>query len=68
MRFSLIIPVYNVEKYIHKCIESILKQTYKDYELIIIDDGSSDSSGHICDEYANKYNFIKIINKIIHHF
>ena len=63
MRFSLIIPVYNVEKYLNKCIDSILSQTYKDFELIIIDDGSSDSSRQICDEYANKYNFIKVVHK-----
>ena len=49
--FSVIVPVWNVEKYIKKCIDSILDQTFKDFELILIDDGSTDSSGIICDEY-----------------
>ena len=48
---SIIIPVYNVEKFLNKCLDSILSQTFTDYELIIIDDGSTDRSGMICDEY-----------------
>mgnify|MGYP000151117115 CR=1 FL=1 len=53
MKFSVIVPVYNVEKYLQKCINSILNQNYKDYELILVDDGSKDKSGEICDQYAN---------------
>lgn len=60
---SVIIPVYNVENYLRKSINSILEQTYKNYELILIDDGSTDSSGKICDEYANKYECIKVFHQ-----
>ena len=60
---SVVVPVYNVEKYIKKCIDSILNQTYKEFELIIVDDGSSDSSGLICDEYSNIDEHIKVFHK-----
>ena len=60
---SVIIPVYNVEKYLNKCIDSILAQTYKNIEIIIIDDGSTDNCGKICDEYALSDNRIKVIHK-----
>lgn len=60
---SIIVPVYNVEKYLDKCINSILEQTYKDFELILIDDGSTDTSGKICDDYSEKDNRIKAIHK-----
>lgn len=63
MKFSIILPVYNVEKYLSACIDSILEQTYKDYEIILVDDGSKDSSGQICDEYGEKYECIKVIHK-----
>ena len=53
-KVSIIIPIYNVEKYLHRCIDSILTQTFNDLELLLIDDGSIDKSGIICDEYANK--------------
>ena len=53
---SIIVPVYNVEKYIDKCISSILQQTYPRIELLLIDDGSPDKSGIICDMYAQKDN------------
>lgn len=60
---SIIIPVYNVEKYLRRCIDSILSQTYTDFEAILVDDGSTDESGKICDEYALKDSRIKVIHK-----
>lgn len=60
---SIIVPVYQIEKYIRKCIESIQSQTFSDFELILVDDGSKDASGSICDEYAKKDNRIKVIHK-----
>ena len=60
---SIIVPVYNVELYIEKCIESVLNQTIDDYELIIINDGSIDNSGLICQEYAKKSNKIKYFDQ-----
>ncbi|WP_413854238.1 glycosyltransferase family 2 protein [Candidatus Ruminimicrobium bovinum] len=60
---SVIIPVYNVEKYLSRCIDSVINQTYKNLEIILIDDGSTDNSGKICDEYAIKDNRIKVIHK-----
>ncbi len=64
MLFSIVVPVYNAEKYLHECIKSVLNQTYKGYELILVDDGSTDSSGRIIDEYKEKYpNIIKVIHK-----
>ena len=63
MLISVIVPVYKVEKYIHRCIDSILAQTFTDFELILVDDGSPDNCGKICDEYALKDNRIQIIHK-----
>lgn len=60
---SVIIPTYNVEKHIRRCVESILAQTYENWELILVDDGSPDNSGTICDEYAMIDNRIKVIHK-----
>lgn len=60
---SIIVPVYNVEKYLPRCIDSILAQTSTNFELILIDDGSTDKSGMICDEYAKKDNRIKVFHK-----
>ena len=59
---SIVVPVYNVEKYLKECVDSILAQTYTDYEIILVDDGSTDSSGSICDEYT-KYSKIQVIHK-----
>lgn len=64
MLFSICIPVYNVEKYLAECVESVLSQNVNDIEIILCDDGSTDSSGKICDEYAEKYSdIIKVIHK-----
>ena len=63
MKISIIVPIYNIEKYIAKCIDSVLSQTFTDWELILVNDGSTDNSGKICDEYALKDNRIKVIHK-----
>lgn len=64
MKFSVLVPVYNVEAYLEQCIESVLNQTYENYELILVDDGSKDNSGEICDKYAEIFpDKIKAIHK-----
>ena len=63
MRFSVLIPVYNVEKYIDDCISSVLSQDFLDYEVILVDDGSTDKSGEICDLYARSHRNIKVIHQ-----
>lgn len=63
-KVSVIVPVYNVELYISKCIESIINQTYQNLEIILVDDGSQDSSGEICDLYENKDGRIRSFHKI----
>jgi glycosyltransferase involved in cell wall biosynthesis len=60
---SIIVPIYRVEKYVSKCIDSLLLQTYSNIEIILVDDGSPDRCGEICDEYAAKDNRIKVIHK-----
>lgn len=62
-RISVIVPVYNIEDYISKCLESIINQTFKDIEIIIVDDGSTDNSGKICDKYKSEDNRITVIHK-----
>ena len=60
---SVIVPVYNAEAYLHRCIDSILMQTYINYELLLIDDGSTDKSGAICDEYLKKDSRVRVFHK-----
>lgn len=60
---SVVVPVYNVEKYIKECLDSIVNQTYKNLQIILVDDGSTDSSGKICDEYAENDNRITVIHQ-----
>lgn len=60
---SVIVPIYNVEKYLARCVDSILAQTYQDLEIILVDDGAKDASGAICDAYAEKDPRIKVIHK-----
>ena len=60
---SIIVPVYNVEKYLERCIESILAQTFTDFELILVDDGSCDKSKDICNYYEKKDFRVKVISK-----
>ncbi len=63
MSIAIIVPVYKVEKYLSRCVDSILNQTYQDFELILVNDGSPDNCGKICDEYAEKDNRIYVIHK-----
>ena len=63
-RISVIVPVYNVERYLARCLDSLLKQTYSNYEIVVIDDGSTDDSPRICDSYALKSDRIKVIHKL----
>ena len=60
---SIIIPVYNAERYLRQCIESVIAQTFKDWEAILVNDGSKDDSLTICNEYASKDDRIKVIDK-----
>ena len=62
-KISIIVPVYNVEKYLEKCVRSILAQTFTDFELILVDDGSPDSSGAMCDQFAEQDQRVKVIHK-----
>ena len=62
-KISLIVPVYQVEQYLDRCVESICAQTFRDFECILVDDGSTDASGRMCDEYARKYHNFTVIHK-----
>lgn len=63
VKISVIIPIYNVEKFLSRCIESVLKQTYRELEILLVDDGSTDRSGAICDDFAGLDNRIRVIHK-----
>lgn len=61
-KISIIVPVYNVEKYLDRCINSLVRQTFKSYEILLIDDGSTDNSGDICDQFSEKYSNIRVFH------
>lgn len=63
MKLSIIVPVYKIRRYLQRCIESILQQTYTDYELILVDDGSPDGCGSVCDRFALECDKVKVIHK-----
>lgn len=63
IKFSVIIPIYNVENYLRRCLDSLLSQTFTDYEVLLIDDGSTDASGNICDEYVEKDRRVKVVHQ-----
>ena len=60
---SVIVPVYNVEKYLKRCVDSIISQSYQNLEIILVDDGSEDQSGKFCDNYAERNKNIKVVHK-----
>ena len=62
-KISVIVPVYNTAKYLHRCLDSILQQSFKDFEVLLVDDGSTDNSGEICDEYAAKDSRVRVFHK-----
>ena len=62
-KISVVVPVYNVETELERCVQSICNQTYKNLEIILVDDGSTDNSGKICDEFAKKDKRIKVIHQ-----
>lgn len=64
IKVSVIVPVYNVEKYLDECVTSLINQTLDEIEILLIDDGSTDSSGVMCDKYAEKYNKINVVHKV----
>lgn len=63
IKISILVPVYNVEQYLQRCIESVLTQDFQDWEMILVDDGSPDRCPEICDEYAKQDYRIKVIHK-----
>ena len=66
-KISVIVPVYNVEQYLERCVDSIINQTYKNLEIILVNDGSTDNSGQLCDELAKKDDRIRVIHKYFIH-
>ena len=63
MLISVIVPVFNVENYLHYAMESLEKQTYKNFEIILVNDGSTDNSGKLCDDYSKKYPNVRVFHK-----
>ena len=63
IKVSITVPVYNVKDYLPKCLDSLIAQTLRDIEIILVDDGSTDESGSICDEYAQRDNRVRVIHK-----
>ncbi len=62
-KISVIIPVYNVERYLERCLNAVINQTEKDFEMILVDDGSTDNSGKICDKFADLYSFVRVLHQ-----
>lgn len=62
-KISIIVPVYNVERYLPECLDSLLGQTYRELEIILVDDGSGDASGRICDAYGERDSRIRVIHQ-----
>ena len=67
-KVSIIVPIYNVEQYLRRCIDSLLAQTYTNIEIVLVDDGSPDNCGDICDEYAQMDARIKVIHPKIRNY
>ena len=65
-KITIIVPVYNAEQYLQRCVDSILVQTFTDFELLLIDDGSKDKSGEMCDEYAEKDERVRVFHNENH--
>ena len=63
MKFSIVIPIYKVENYLHECLDSVLNQTFADFEIILVDDGSPVRCPQICDEYAKQHSNISVIHQ-----
>ncbi|WP_334082244.1 glycosyltransferase, partial [Helicobacter typhlonius] len=61
--FSIIVPIYNVQSYLKECLDSLLEQSYKDFEIILINDGSTDKSGEIAQTYAESHSFITLVHQ-----
>lgn len=63
-KLSIIVPIYNAERYIRQCVDSILSQSFGDFELLLVDDGSDDESSRICDEYAGVDSRVRVFHKV----